>query len=245
MTQDDLAEKYFVTRQTISNWENSKSYPDLETLAKISDDYNISLDSLLKEDDKMVKDISKKQKGYGKIKKYQLLLVFFSIVCLGLILYPLVEYIICKIDKLAFSYDFSYISFSLIWGIIAVIILVLPIKDIIKKIGVICIGVLLCISTYTHHFTLLFTENLSLEEYGINGDVDIINLDTQKENIFTSRKKQTFIFIESEKRYLYISDGRNTKKIIHLVDENGKKYKFTYSIDRRGEYKIECEEERK
>ena len=64
LTQDDLAEKYFVTRQTISNWENGKSYPDLETLVKISDDFKISLDKLLKEDNKMVKDISKKQKRY-------------------------------------------------------------------------------------------------------------------------------------------------------------------------------------
>ena len=64
LTQDDLAEKYFVTRQTISNWENGKSYPDLETLVKISDDFKISLDILLKEDNKMVKDISKKQKRY-------------------------------------------------------------------------------------------------------------------------------------------------------------------------------------
>ena len=39
LTQDDFAEKYFVTRQTVSNWENSKSYPDLETIIKISDDF--------------------------------------------------------------------------------------------------------------------------------------------------------------------------------------------------------------
>ena len=64
LTQDDLAEKYFVTRQTISNWENGKSYPDLETLVKMSDDFKISLDVLIKEDNKMVKDISKKQKRY-------------------------------------------------------------------------------------------------------------------------------------------------------------------------------------
>ena len=44
LTQDDLANKYFITRQTISNWENGKSYPDLETLVKISNDFNISLD---------------------------------------------------------------------------------------------------------------------------------------------------------------------------------------------------------
>ena len=57
LTQDDLANKYFVTRQTISNWENGKTYPDLETLVKISNDFNVSLDILLKEDNKMIKDI--------------------------------------------------------------------------------------------------------------------------------------------------------------------------------------------
>src|SRR5574344_1353754 len=55
LNQDDFAEKYYVTRQTISNWENEKSYPDLETLVKISNDFNISLDTLLKEDDRIIK----------------------------------------------------------------------------------------------------------------------------------------------------------------------------------------------
>ena len=58
LTQDELAEKYFVTRQTISNWEIGKSYPDLETLVKLSNDFNISLDRLLKDDYKIVKNIN-------------------------------------------------------------------------------------------------------------------------------------------------------------------------------------------
>lgn len=32
MTQEDLAEKLFVTRQTVSAWETGKAQPDLETL---------------------------------------------------------------------------------------------------------------------------------------------------------------------------------------------------------------------
>ena len=49
MTQEDLAEKFHVTRQTISNWENGKSYPDLESLILISEQFDISVDMMLKE----------------------------------------------------------------------------------------------------------------------------------------------------------------------------------------------------
>ena len=40
MTQETFAKKFDVTRQTVSNWENEKSYPDLHTLIKISDEFN-------------------------------------------------------------------------------------------------------------------------------------------------------------------------------------------------------------
>lgn len=85
LTQEELAEKYYVTRQTISNWENGKTYPDLETIVKISNDFNVSLDILLKEDEKMVKKIDKSVKStkkYKNILKYVLvsvcILLFFG-----------------------------------------------------------------------------------------------------------------------------------------------------------------------
>lgn len=87
LTQDDLANKYFVTRQTISNWENGKTYPDLETLVKISNDFNISLDILLKEDNKMIKDISKKQKRYKWIIIPIILYAILVIGILGIIIF--------------------------------------------------------------------------------------------------------------------------------------------------------------
>ena len=62
LTQEAFAEKFHVTRQTVSNWENEKSYPDLRTLVKISDMFHISLDVLLKGDSFMVQDIDKKIK---------------------------------------------------------------------------------------------------------------------------------------------------------------------------------------
>lgn len=48
MTQEQVAEKIFVSRQSISNWENEKNYPDIISVIRLSDLYEISLDQLLK-----------------------------------------------------------------------------------------------------------------------------------------------------------------------------------------------------
>lgn len=53
MTQEQAAELLGVSRQTISNWENNKSYPDIISVIKMSDFYSVSLDRLLKEDNTM------------------------------------------------------------------------------------------------------------------------------------------------------------------------------------------------
>lgn len=50
LSQDELAEKIFVTRQTISNWENDKNYPDIKSLLLLSSLFDISLDILVKGD---------------------------------------------------------------------------------------------------------------------------------------------------------------------------------------------------
>ena len=54
LSQEQLAEKLDVTRQTISNWENGKLYPDIDALVKISKCFNISLDDLLSYDNKVL-----------------------------------------------------------------------------------------------------------------------------------------------------------------------------------------------
>ena len=52
-TQEQVAEVLGVSRQTISNWENGKSYPDIITVIKMSECYGVSLDYLLKGEEKM------------------------------------------------------------------------------------------------------------------------------------------------------------------------------------------------
>ncbi len=82
MSQDDLAESLGVTRQSISNWENYKNYPDINTIIKISDVFNVSLDVLLKSDTKMISEMDKKIRNS---KKYKNILIIIGII-LGIII---------------------------------------------------------------------------------------------------------------------------------------------------------------
>ena len=61
LSQEELAEKVYVTRQTISNWENGKSYPDIHSLLLLSSLFNVSLDQLIKGDIETMKEIINEQ----------------------------------------------------------------------------------------------------------------------------------------------------------------------------------------
>lgn len=50
LSQEELAEKIYVTRQTISKWENNRTYPDIHNLIALSILFNITLDELIKGD---------------------------------------------------------------------------------------------------------------------------------------------------------------------------------------------------
>lgn len=91
MSQEELADKVFVSRQTVSNWENDKNYPDIKSLLLMSEVFGVSLDNLVKGDiEKMKKVINetevKKANYYGNI---------FAIIFLAcLILFvPLVKFL--------------------------------------------------------------------------------------------------------------------------------------------------------
>ena len=62
-SQETLAEKIYVSRQTISNWENDKTYPDIQNLITLSLLFNVTVDELLKGDvEKMKQNVeSRKQ----------------------------------------------------------------------------------------------------------------------------------------------------------------------------------------
>ena len=85
LTQTQASESLMVSRQTISNWENGKSLPDILSVIRMSELYQISLDELLKGDkammDKIEKDIeiSKTEK---KIIKYAWISILVGVIIL-------------------------------------------------------------------------------------------------------------------------------------------------------------------
>ena len=71
LSQEELANRIYVSRQTVSNWENDKSYPDVNSLVLLSEIFQISLDNLIKGDIEVMKDIIQKEEiekmnRYGK-----------------------------------------------------------------------------------------------------------------------------------------------------------------------------------
>lgn len=69
LSQENLAEKLYVSRQTVSNWENEKTYPDINSLLRLSEIFGVSLDTLIKGDVEKMKNEIKKEE-ITKVKKY-------------------------------------------------------------------------------------------------------------------------------------------------------------------------------
>lgn len=111
-SQEELSEKIFVSRQTISNWENNKNYPDVKSLLLLSSLFNVSLDILIKGDLEEMKEQIKKEdidkfKRDGNIFTILFILTMVSVV-------PLIKFM----EKYGF----------IIWSIIAIAAMYYAIK---------------------------------------------------------------------------------------------------------------------
>lgn len=80
LTQEEFAQKFYVTRQTVSNWENNKNYPDMSSLKMISDTYGISFDELLKKDEQFIKSVDSTRKKMSKLKKALIILIVLPLI---------------------------------------------------------------------------------------------------------------------------------------------------------------------
>lgn len=68
-TQEQVAENLLVSRQTISNWENGKSLPDIISIIKMSELYELSLDEMMKGDKALLKKVERDVEAVKAEKK--------------------------------------------------------------------------------------------------------------------------------------------------------------------------------
>lgn len=122
LTQEELAQNIYVSNKTISNWENEKTTPDLESLVRLSDFFNISLDELIKGDKKMIKDIDQ------KIKKGEYLKIIAFLAVL-LIVFPLIY----KLFPNGTTASFLFFGYLIIILILAGLIILWGLSSLLKQ----------------------------------------------------------------------------------------------------------------
>lgn len=98
ISQDELAEKIFVSRQSISNWENNKTYPDIHTLLLLAETFGVSLDELIKGDVEEMKEEINAQERAGFSRDSVCFAIFGIVTVLSIApLYAFLDYIGCLI----------------------------------------------------------------------------------------------------------------------------------------------------
>ena len=112
LTQESVADKIQVSRQTISNWENARSYPDIVSIVHLSNLYNISLDELLKEDRNMLEHL---EESTNVVKSNKKLIAAITInIVLLLILVLSYSVVPENIIFLTFVFVLAIMSFSIL-----------------------------------------------------------------------------------------------------------------------------------
>lgn len=139
LSQEDLAEKVYVSRQTISNWENDKSYPDVNSLVLLSEVFNTSIDNLIKGDVEIMKEQIREEdkRKFEKLSQVYGILFFAMIVTL----IPLAKFL-------------GYVG-MIIWGVLMLITLYVAFKVEKKKKQ---------FDIQTYREIIAFTEGTKLDE---------------------------------------------------------------------------------
>ena len=107
LTQDELAEKLFVTRTAISRWETGKGYPGIDNLKMLSDLFQISIDDLISDEDIENKKLLEKKNAR---KMY-----WITIACFGVaVVFAALCYLLPNKSLIIISFSFMilYIVFA-------------------------------------------------------------------------------------------------------------------------------------
>ena len=125
LTQEQVAEELGVSRQTVSNWETGKSYPDIVSVIKMSDLYNVSLDYLLKgkEAERMSNYMNYLEESTNTVKSKQ---KFSKLMQIGIFMLLwigcLIWFWVGRVSDPTFAGAFALITFYMIFPIATFVI---------------------------------------------------------------------------------------------------------------------------
>ena len=105
LSQEELAEKVYVTRQTVSNWETGKSYPDIHSLLLLGTLFDLSLDQLIKGDLETMKEIINEQ----EVKKFNRYSTILSVL--------LALTIASAVPLFMWLEVYAFIPFGVLWAV--------------------------------------------------------------------------------------------------------------------------------
>lgn len=118
-SQDDLAVKLFVSRQSVSKWENGQNYPSIEVIIKLSDLFGITIDELLRSDEELTKKVitDGKKLAYPKLKS------LFDFLALAGVILLVIKLGVLLLNKLT-PLDITLYGGSFLWNFGSLILLV-------------------------------------------------------------------------------------------------------------------------
>lgn len=127
LTQEQTAEALGVSRQTMSNWENNKTYPDIVSVIKMSDLFDVSLDHLLKEKEETpmsnyidyLEESTNIVKSKAKLSKVILIATYLGIWAFALIIFWLFT---SGSDAMGYSFVFLWIILPVSTFVISLLI---------------------------------------------------------------------------------------------------------------------------
>lgn len=126
LTQEAAAEALGVSRQTISNWENGRSYPDILSVIRMSDLYAVSLDCLLKEEDSVkqtyrnyLEESTNTVKSNERRMKLTLVLVTLGVWALSVIAFWLIH---SGVDAVGYGLAVTWLVLPVLFFVVSFII---------------------------------------------------------------------------------------------------------------------------
>jgi len=120
LSQEDVADKLHLSRQSISRWENGRGVPDIGSLLRLSELYETSVDGILQGDiynkGKNLSAVpSKEKKTVIKDEGLSLLTILLTSVWIPIVGFFLPGYVICRNSKSNSLYKTVYLTAPLSW----------------------------------------------------------------------------------------------------------------------------------